>query len=139
MDRVECESPPWTETSFSVRGLRVSVLWSGGESAETLYEGDGALSAKPVMLIWAPLIPATRWSCSQQTLLSAWGGGGGGEATSAPPSSWDKGYPDKHNIGYVLDKLCVSVCYRSRDEQYPIKKSVKFTLQPPSWMCRCHI
>ena len=30
MDRVECESPPRTETSFSVRGLRVSVLWSGG-------------------------------------------------------------------------------------------------------------
>ena len=38
---------------------------------ETLYYGDGALSAKIVMRIWAPVIPATRWSCSQQSLLSA--------------------------------------------------------------------
>ena len=39
--------------------------------SETLYKGDVALSTKPVMLIWAPLIPAPRWSCSQQSLLSA--------------------------------------------------------------------
>ena len=30
--------------------------------AETLYKEDDALSSKPVMLIWAALIPATRWS-----------------------------------------------------------------------------
>ena len=35
--------------------------------------GDAALSTKPVMLILALLIPATRWSCSQQPLLSAGG------------------------------------------------------------------
>ena len=35
------------------------------------------------MLFWAPLIPATRWSCSQQSLLSAVG------LTAVPPSSWN--------------------------------------------------
>ena len=37
------------------------------------YQGDDALSTKPEMLIWAPLVLATRWSCSQQALLSAGG------------------------------------------------------------------
>ena len=27
-----------------------------------IYQGDDALSTKPVMPIWAPLIPATRWT-----------------------------------------------------------------------------
>ena len=40
---------------------------------ETLYQGDDALSNILVMLIWAPLITFTRWSCSQQSLLSAGG------------------------------------------------------------------
>ena len=63
--------------------------------SETLYWGEDALSTKPVMLISAPLIPATRWSCSQQSLLSARG-------PRDPPSSWDKGCPDKHHdIGNV--------------------------------------
>ena len=46
-----------------------------------------------VMHIWAPLIPATRWSCSQPPddsndcrLL-----------TAAPPGSWGTGCPDKHD------------------------------------------
>ena len=48
-----------------------------------------------LMLIWAPLIPVTRWSCSQQSLVSVEG------STAAPPSSWDKGCQDKHHIGNV--------------------------------------
>ena len=44
-----------------------------GMVAKTLYSGDDPLSTKPVMLIWAPLISATRWSCRQQSLLSAGG------------------------------------------------------------------
>ena len=39
--------------------------------AETLYEGYYALSTKPVMLFSALHFSATRWSCSQQSLLSA--------------------------------------------------------------------
>ena len=42
-------------------------------ASETFYYGDDALSTKPMVLIWAPLIPATRWSCSQQSLLSTGG------------------------------------------------------------------
>ena len=34
---------------------------------------DDALSTKHVMPIWASLTPATRWSCSQQSLLSTGG------------------------------------------------------------------
>ena len=45
----------------------------GGGLSRDLKIGDDALSTKPVMLIWAPLIPATRWSCSQQSLLSVGG------------------------------------------------------------------
>ena len=37
--------------------------------AETLYQGDDTLSIKHVTLIWAPFIPATRWSCGQHLLL----------------------------------------------------------------------
>ena len=40
---------------------------------ETLHQGDNTLSTKHVMLIWAPLIPATRWSFRRQSLLSAGG------------------------------------------------------------------
>ena len=52
---------------------------------------DDSLSIKPLMLIWAPLIPATRWT---------WG------STAAPPrisdnKGGDKGYPDKHHIGNI--------------------------------------
>ena len=32
--------------------------------------GYDALSTKPVMLTWAPLIPATRWSCSQPQFIA---------------------------------------------------------------------
>ena len=32
--------------------------------------GYDALSTKPVMLTWAPLIPATTWSCSQPPAYS---------------------------------------------------------------------
>ena len=32
----------------------------GGLEPETVYYGDDALSTKPVMLIWALVIPATR-------------------------------------------------------------------------------
>ena len=38
-----------------------------------LILGDSALNTNPVILIWAPFIPATRWSYSQQSLLSAGG------------------------------------------------------------------
>ena len=41
--------------------------------SKDLILGDGALSTKPVMLIRAPIIPATVWSCSWQSLLSAGG------------------------------------------------------------------
>ena len=43
------------------------------ESPENLYYRDDALTTKPAILIWAPLITATMWSCSQRSLLSAGG------------------------------------------------------------------
>ena len=46
--------------------------------------GDGALLyVAYVMLIWAPLIPATRWSCS----LTPWWGGGGNLGTKWLPTA----------------------------------------------------
>ena len=72
--------------------LEAGQRWWG--TAETLYKGDVALSTKPVMLILAPLIPATRWSCSQQSLLSA-----GGQLQLYLVSGWQR--PDKHHIGNV--------------------------------------
>ena len=42
------------------------------------------------MRSWGPLIPATRWSCSQPKLIAM-------TANAAPPSGWDKGCPDKHH------------------------------------------
>ena len=41
-------------------------------SSQRPYIRRHALSTKPVMLIWAFLIPATRSSCSQQSLILAW-------------------------------------------------------------------
>ena len=59
-----------------------------GRQPGTLYKGAGALSTRPVMLIWAPLIPATMWRCSRQLVV-----------TAAPPSSWNNVCPDKLRIG----------------------------------------
>ena len=45
---------------------------SVGKRKDLIYrEKMHSDSTKPVMLWRAPLIPATRWSCSQQSLLSA--------------------------------------------------------------------
>ena len=72
-----------------------------GAISETLYYRDKALSTKPVILIWAHLIPATRWSCSQQSLLSA-------GLTLAPSSSSDKGCRDEHHMSNYVKECTVS-------------------------------
>ena len=47
--------------------------WVRMGNSRDLILGDDALSTKPVMHICEPLILATKWSCSQQSLLSAGG------------------------------------------------------------------
>ena len=44
-----------------------------GRNIQRPYIKKTMHSMQPVMLVWAPLIPATRWSHSQQSLLSAGG------------------------------------------------------------------
>ena len=71
---------------------QVICYWAEGGD---LILGDNALSTNPVMLIWAHLIPSTRWSLQSTVFAVNWG------PTAAPPSSWDKGWQDKHVIGNV--------------------------------------
>ena len=68
---------------------------STGEVTETLYKEDRALSTKPGMLIRAPLIPATRWSYTQQSLPSAV------SRLQLHLAAEYKGCSDKHHIGKV--------------------------------------
>ena len=65
-------------------------LW---ERPETLYKGDDALSTKPLMLI--PLSQLLVGPALNSDIFISQG------VTAAPPSSWDKGCPDKHHIGHL--------------------------------------
>ena len=54
--------------AFYDKNRQATVLELNG-CAETLYKKT--MHSAPVMLIWSSIILATRWSCSQQSLLSA--------------------------------------------------------------------
>ena len=88
---------------------------SGGRTVQRPYNRETMHSALNLgCLSWHPLsqllggaavssqqsllFTATRWSCSQPPANTiSWG------LTAAPPSSWDKGCPDKHHIGNVYE------------------------------------